>query len=163
MRYDNDALHPAEQTHSAFRNGIADTLDAYKSILKQHQASLKAANKKKEKDEIKPLIAEVEQQVEEITEALEVANQLVWLTDKFGDDGIYQDIKGLCRIATIDEVEKNQFSLTPGVYVDAEEMKDDGVDFTARMKEIHAELERLQQESNEIFAKIKSNESLLWK
>lgn len=162
-RYDNLALHPAEQSHAAYRDGISATLDCFKGNLKQHQAALKASRKKKEKDEIKETIAEVEQQVAEITEALEVANQLVWLTDKFGDDGVYQDIPGLCRIATIKDVESKQFSLTPGAYVGAEEVKDDGVDFTTRMKEIHAELERLQQESNEIFAKIKSNESLLWK
>lgn len=162
-RYDNLALHPAEQSHAAYRDGISATLDCFKGNLKQHQAALKASRKKKEKDEIKETIAEVEQQVAEITEALEVANQLVWLTDKFGDDGVYQDIPGLCRIATIKDVESKQFSLTPGAYVGAEEVKDDGVDFTTRMKEIHAELERLQRESNEIFDKIKSNESLLWK
>lgn len=156
-RYDNPALHPAEQSHAACRDGIAATLDAFKANLKQHQAALKATRKKKEKDEIKETIAEVEEQVAEITEALEVANQLVWITDKFGDNGVYQDIPGLCRIATIDEVESKQFSLTPGAYVGAEEVKDDGVDFTARMKEIHAELERLQNQSAELFTVIKVN------
>lgn len=163
VRYDNCALHPSEYSHAALRDGIAATLEIFKGNLKQHQASLKATRKKKEKDEIKETIAEVEQQVAEITEALEVANQLVWLTDKFGDEGTYRDIPGLCRIATIDEVESKQFSLTPGAYTGAEEVKDDGVDFTARMKEIHSELERLQKESAEIFAAIKENESLLWK
>lgn len=163
LRYDNAALHPVEQTHAAYRDGIVATLDGFKGDLKKHQAALKATRKKKEKDEIKDAIVEVEQQVSEITEALEVANQLVWLTDKFGDEGTYRDIPGLCRIATIDEVESKQFSLTPGAYTGAEEVKDDGVDFTARMKEIHSELERLQKESAEIFAAIKENESLLWK
>lgn len=163
LRYDNAALHPVGQTHAAYRDGIAATLDGFKGDLKKHQAALKATRKKKEKDEIKETIAEVEQQIAEITEALEVANQLVWLTDKFGDEGTYRDIPGLCRIATIDEVESKQFSLTPGAYTGAEEVKDDGVDFTARMKEIHSELERLQKESAEIFAAIKENESLLWK
>lgn len=163
LRYDNAALHPVGQTHAAYRDGIAATLDGFKGDLKKHQAALKATRKKKEKDEIKETIAEVEQQIAEITEALEVATQLVWLTDKFGDEGTYRDIPGLCRIATIDEVESKQFSLTPGAYTGAEEVKDDGVDFTARMKEIHSELERLQKESAEIFAAIKENESLLWK
>lgn len=163
LRYDNAALHPEEQTHAAYRDGIAATLDGFKGDLKKHQAALKATRKKKEKDEIKETIAEVEQQVAEITEALEVANQLVWLTDKFGNEGTYRDIPGLCRIATIDDVERKQFSLTPGAYTGAEEVRDDGVDFTTRMKEIHLELERLQKESVEIFAAIKENESLLWK
>lgn len=163
LSYDNAALHPVEQTHAAYRDGIAATLDGFKGDLKKHQAALKATRKKKEKDEIKETIAQVEQQVAEITEALEVANQLVWLTDKFGDEGTYRDIPGLCRIATIEEVESKQFSLTPGAYTGAEEVMDDGVDFTTRMKEIHSELERLQNQSAEIFATIKENESLLWK
>ena len=163
LSYDNAALHPVKQTHAAYRDGIAATLDGFKGDLKKHQAALKATRKKKEKDEIKETIAQVEQQVAEITEALEVANQLVWLTDKFGDEGTYRDIPGLCRIATIEEVESKQFSLTPGAYTGAEEVMDDGVDFTTRMKEIHSELERLQNQSAEIFATIKENESLLWK
>lgn len=163
LRYDNAALHPVEQTHAAYRDGIAATLDGFKGDLKKHQTALKATRKKKEKDEIKETIAEVEQQIAEISEALEVSNQLVWLTDKFGDEGTYRDIPGLCRIATIDDVGRKQFSLTPGAYTGAEEVKDDGVDFTARMKEIHSEFERLQNQSAEIFATIKDNESLLWK
>ncbi len=163
LRYDNAALHPVEQTHAAYRDGIAATLDGFKGDLKKHQAALKATRKRKEKDEIKETIAEIELQIAEITEALDVATQLVWLTDKFGDEGTYRDIPGLCRIATIDDVEGKNFSLTPGAYTGAEEVKDDGVDFTARMKEIHSELERLQNQSAEIFATIKDNESLLWK
>lgn len=163
LRDDNAALHPVEQTHAAYRDGIAATLDGFKGDLKKHQAALKATRKRKEKDEIKETIAEIELQIAEITEALDVATQLVWLTDKFGDEGTYRDIPGLCRIATIDDVERKQFSLTPGAYTGAEEVKDDGVDFTARMKEIHSELERLQNQSAEIFATIKDNESLLWK
>ena len=102
-------------------------------------------------------------QVAEITEALDVINQLIWLVDKFGEDGTYRDIPGLCRIADISEVEGKNFSLTPGAYTGAEETASDDVDFTARMKEIHAELEKLQNESAQIFATIKANESLLWK
>lgn len=162
-RYDNAALHPTEQTHAAYRDGIAATLDCFKGNLKRHQAALKATRKKKEKDEIKEIIAEVEQQVAEISEALEVANQLVWLTDKFGDEGTYRDIPGLCRIATLEDIEAKQFSLTPGAYTGTEEVKDDGIDFTARMKEIHAELEKLQLQSEKVFATIKKNETLLWK
>lgn len=162
-RYDNPALHPAEPLATAYRDGIAATLDCFKGHLKELEAQAKATRKRKEKEEIKELVEETAAQVAEITEALEVANQLVWLLDKFGEDGTYRDIPGLCRIATIDDVEAKKFSLTPGAYTGAEEVEDDGIDFTARMKEIHAELETLQNRSAEIFATIKANESLLWK
>ena len=52
--------------------------------------------------------------------------------------------------------EKN-YSLTPGAYVGVEEKRHDGVDFTARMKEIHDELLALQNKSNELFRTIDAN------
>ena len=80
-----------------------------------------------------------------------------WLTEKFGIDGEYADIPGLCRIASIAEVEEKNWSLTPGAYVGVAEAEDDGVDFAERMHEIHAELLNLQQQSNELMEKISAN------
>ncbi len=74
---------------------------------------MKATRKRKEKAELKELVEETTMQVAEITEALDVINQLIWLVDKFGEDGTYRDIPGLCRIADISEVEGKNFSLTP--------------------------------------------------
>lgn len=162
-RYDNAALHPTEQTWEAYREGIEVTLATFKGNLKKLEAQMKATRKRSEKAEIKLLVEETTLQVAEITEALDVINQAIWLIDKFGEEGTYRDIPGLCRIADIAEVEEKNFSLTPGAYTGAEEVVTDDVDFTARMKEIHAELEALQNKSAEIFATIKANESLLWK
>lgn len=144
-------------------NRFADKLADLKSQQKELVAKIKATKKRNEKEPLKKELADLEETIAELSSVVEMAAQFVWLTDKFGDEGTYRDIPGLCRIATIDEVESKQFSLTPGAYTGAEVVKDDGVDFTARMKEIHSELERLQNQSAEIFATIKENESLLWK
>ena len=80
-----------------------------------------------------------------------------WLTDKFGVDGKYADIPGLCKIASSADVEEKNWSLTPGAYVGVAEAEDDGVDFADRMHEIHAELLTLQQESNALMEKISAN------
>lgn len=162
LRYDNAALHPTEKSWAAYRDGIQATLDCFKGQLKKFEEQMKATRKRNEKAELKELVEETKQQVTEIAEALEVINQAIWLIDKFGEEGTYRDVPGLCRIADIAEVEAKNFSLTPGAYTGAEEVATDDVDFTARMKEIHAELEALQNKSAEIFATIKSNESLLW-
>ena len=79
-----------------------------------------------------------------------------WLTDKFGE-GEYRDIPGLCKAATLAEIEEKNYSLTPGAYVGVEEQEDDGVDFAQRMQEIHRELLRLQTESNELMQTISRN------
>lgn len=49
------------------------------------------------------------------------------------------------------------YSLTPGAYVGVAPIEDDGVDFHARMKEIHEELKQLQAQSNELMATISKN------
>ena len=92
-----------------------------------------------------------------IQEYITVLQEASWLTAKFGTDGEYKDIPGLCRIASIAEVEEKNWSLTPGAYVGVAEAKDDGVDFALRMHEIHAELLSLQQQSNELMDKISNN------
>ena len=80
----------------------------------------------------------------------------IWLYEKFGD-GEYKDILGLCKLATIEEIEAKNYSLTPGAYVGVAEVEDDGVDFNERMKEIHKELIELQAESNELMNSISKN------
>ena len=79
-----------------------------------------------------------------------------WLTEKFGD-GEYKDILGLCKCASIEEIEQKGWSLTPGAYVGVAPVADDGVDFAERMAEIHKELLALQVESNELMKTISKN------
>ena len=66
-----------------------------------------------------------------------------WLVSKFGADGQYQDVLGLCKIATIQEIEEKNYSLTSGAYVGVVKQEDDGMDFHERMTKIHAELTQL--------------------
>ena len=98
--------------------------------------------------------------VNEVTDSLNnlltVIKELEWLTARFGD-GKYDDIAGLCKLATIEEIEEKGYSLTPGAYVGVPPVEDDGVDFEERMKEIHKELLKLQAESNELMKTISKN------
>ena len=61
---------------------------------------------------------------------------------------------GLCKIATIQEIEEKNYSLTPGAYVGVAEVEDDGVDFNERMNEIHTELASLNKEANLLMSEI---------
>lgn len=87
------------------------------------------------------------------TDILEAA---IWLTEKFGK-GEYKDILGLCKCASRAEIAEKGYSLTPGAYVGVAPVEDDGVDFAARMAEIHSELLTLQTESNELMETISKN------
>lgn len=161
--FEQFGLESASSDPKVCRDILQTKLDEMKAEQKTLQARIKETRKKKDKDPLKEELAALEEAIAILADDVEMATQFVWLTDRFGNEGEYRDIPGLCHIATIDEVEGKQFSLTPGAYTGAEEIEADGIDFTARMKEIHAELESLQKQSAEIFATIKANESLLWK
>lgn len=92
----------------------------------------------------------------EIKECVAVLKEADWLYGKFGE-GVYADIPGLCRAATLEEIEQKGFSLTPGAYVGVPPAEDDGVDFHERMTEIHKELLELQAESDRLMETISKN------
>ena len=85
-----------------------------------------------------------------------IAKEAIWLTEKFGE-GEYRDVLGLCKLADRAEIAEKGYSLTPGAYVGVAPVEDDGVDFAARMAEIHSELLTLQAESNELMETISKN------
>ena len=92
-----------------------------------------------------------------IDRTLEILREYFWLTEKFGVDGTYQDIPGLCKSASLEEIAEKGYSLTPGAYVGVAPAEDDGVDFAQRMGEIHRELLELQRESDELMETISRN------
>ena len=92
----------------------------------------------------------------QIRDILLVLQERTWLYEKFGE-GAYQDIPGLCKMASRAEIAEKNYSLTPGAYVGVAAVEDDGVDFAQRMGEIHRELLKLQAESNELMQTISNN------
>ena len=126
----------------------------YKKYIKDQQDSLKKTKGKKEKDELKAVIASNEAELAVTLDAKDMVNEAIWLTSKFGLEGEYQDVLGLCKIATIDEISEKNYSLTPGAYVGVAEVEDDGVDFYERMNEIHTELASLNAEANLLMSEI---------
>ena len=119
--------------------------------IKQAAKNAVANAVRKEKKQVE---REQNERIAEAEAMLETARQREWLTSKFGLDGEYQDVLGLCKIATTDEISEKNYSLTPGAYVGVAEVEDDGVDFNERMSEIHAELSQLNAEANVLMSEI---------
>ncbi len=69
----------------------------------------------------------------------------------------YADIKGLCRIATLDEVVKEGYSLNPGRYVGTIELTQSDEDFESTVKALYGEFSKLTDEAHDIEKKIESN------
>ncbi|MBD8039462.1 SAM-dependent DNA methyltransferase [Phocaeicola sp. Sa1CVN1] len=153
-RHDNTAWQDSEMTFEKAL-GILDSEEAsYKKYIKEQQDTLKKTKGKKDKDELKAIIAANEAELAYTLETKDMVNEAIWLTSKFGLDGEYQDVLGLCKIATTDEISEKNYSLTPGAYVGVAEVEDDGVDFHERMSEIHAELAILNAEANVLMSEI---------
>ena len=72
-------------------------------------------------------------------------------------DGDYTDIQGFCKVATLAELEANNFVLTPGRYVGTEEVEDDGVSFDEKVATITNNLKQHFEKSIELQEKIKIN------
>jgi type I restriction enzyme M protein len=78
------------------------------------------------------------------------------LAESFPDDG-YNDVPGLCAVATLDAIEKQGWSLNPGRYVGVAAAKDDGIDFRVRLEELDEELEQLNVEAAQLQEQIAAN------
>jgi type I restriction enzyme M protein len=72
-------------------------------------------------------------------------------------DGKYKDIKGFCKSATLAEIQKHNFVLTPGRYVGIKDEIDDGIPFEDKMKKLTAELAGQFEEENKLNKAIKKN------
>jgi type I restriction enzyme M protein len=72
-------------------------------------------------------------------------------------DGKYQDIQGFCKSATLKEVEKNNFVLTPGRYVGTEDVEDDGISFEDKIAVISENLKSHFEQSILLQGQIKEN------
>jgi type I restriction enzyme M protein len=72
-------------------------------------------------------------------------------------EGSYEDVPGFCKSATTAEIAAYGHVLTPGRYVGAEEVEDDGEPFEEKMPRLVAELEAQFAESTRLEATIKAN------
>jgi len=122
--------------------------------IKQTRTCVKVAEGNIEKRKVKAMRLAGESFCNVLAGIVAIINERLWLVSKFGEDGQYQDILGLCKIATIQEIEEKDYSLTPGAYVGVPEQEDDGVDFHERMNDIHAELAKLTKEANVLMGEI---------
>lgn len=69
----------------------------------------------------------------------------------------YIDVAGLCKAATLKEIEAQGWSLNPGRYVGVAEKGEDDFDFAERLEELNEELEVLNSEARELEERIASN------
>lgn len=142
-----------ERLEEVIKTGQREFSTRFTAILESEKKQAKEAIATAARKEKKQVEAEWKETIEYWEDLLETARQFEWLIEKFGE-GEYKDVLGLCKIASIQDIEEKNYSLTPGAYVGVAEVEDDGVDFYERMNEIHAELKRLNDEANVLMSEI---------
>ncbi|MDH2433077.1 N-6 DNA methylase [Pokkaliibacter sp. MBI-7] len=71
--------------------------------------------------------------------------------------GEYQDVAGFCKSATLADIQANDYVLTPGRYVGAAEVEDDGELFEEKMQQLTHTLFQQMAEAQALDAVIKQN------
>lgn len=71
--------------------------------------------------------------------------------------GKYEDTKGRCRVATLDEIKASGYSLNPGRYVEIVEKEVNDVDFDERIKALTGEFSVLTSKAHELEKKIQDD------
>jgi len=72
------------------------------------------------------------------------------------EGGTYEDVAGFCKSTSFDEVKAHDFVLTPGRYVGAEALEDDGEPFTDKIERLTTELSAQMAEGAALDEQIRS-------
>ncbi len=84
-----------------------------------------------------------------------------WRGEKKDADGneleSYKDEAGYSKSASLDDIKANDFVLTPGRYVGAAEIEDDGIPFEVKMKELSQTLYSQMEQAEELDKAIRQN------
>ena len=70
-------------------------------------------------------------------------------------NGNYHDIKGFCKSATLEDIEKHKFVLTPGRYVGIPDEEEEDITFEEKMELLTAELSQQMREAEALDLEIK--------
>ncbi len=73
----------------------------------------------------------------------------------------YSDEAGYCKSATLKEIQANDYVLTPGRYVGAAPIEDDGIPFETKMKDLSQTLYAQMKEADNLDAVIRKNLEVL--
>lgn len=99
----------------------------------------------RQRDELKAAAAKAHKQAEYYN------SQVTWLNERF-PNGVYEDVIGLCKAATLKEIEEQDYSLNPGRYVGVV-IEEDGLteeEFLKEMKKRHEALNELNNKAADL-------------
>lgn len=151
-----------EETNSSQQRLAAQTAPFFQQLhelLKQVDKQVRRMEKEQNRNrELKQLKEQLDELHREIKDAEYFFSHINWLQERF-PEAVYQDVTGLCKLASLEEVKEQEYSLNPGRYVGVV-IEEDGKteeEFIAEMLDLHDELEQLNSEAHALEAVIAHN------
>lgn len=151
-----DLLKDADQLYKLTSRLCDDLLALIKGTVRpepvEEQPSQRDLNRLKKVAE-----AARQQAVEQLKQVRYFWKQAHWLQEKFPEAKL-RDVPGLVKRVSLAEIAANDWSLTPGRYVGVvPEEADEDFDFEQALRDIHVELQGLNEEARALAAKIARN------
>ncbi|MBU2515348.1 type I restriction-modification system subunit M [bacterium] len=151
-----EAANAAQQellaTFAPFFTELHEMLKTIDKKVRNHEKEHKDAK------ETKALKAELEELHKDIKSAEQFFVHIQWLQERF-PSAAYEDVTGLCKLATLDEVKEQDYSLNPGRYVGVV-IEEDGKtedEFIEEILLMNDELEKLNAGARELETVIGQN------
>jgi type I restriction enzyme M protein len=139
-----------------FFTGLHEQIKAFDRLVRHYEKASGNAR------ETKVLKADLEELHREVKAAEEFFGHINWLQERF-PQARYEDVTGLCKLATQEEVKEQDYSLNPGRYVGVV-IEEDGKteeEFIEELLGMHKELEKLNAEARVLEDVIGKNLRLL--
>jgi len=163
----NKAQHELRAAFDPFFAGLHDGLKQLDKIVRQHEKQqaehAQAGGKRGSTDKkTKALKSALEELHKEVKNAEIFYQHIRWLQERF-PRAEYEDVTGLCKLASPMEVKEQEFSLNPGRYVGVV-IEEDGKteeEFLEEILNLNSEIEALTQQSQILHKTISTNVSVL--
>ncbi|EDY16927.1 N-6 DNA methylase [Chthoniobacter flavus Ellin428] len=163
----NKAQHQLREAFDPFFTGLHEGLKQLDRIVRQHEKEQAEAAQKEGKRgstdrQTRALKTALEELHREVKHAEKFYQDIHWLQERF-PRAEYEDVTGLCKLATPEEVAEQDYSLNPGRYVGVV-IEEDGKteeEFVEELLNVSAETEQLINSARQLEKTIRTNLKLL--
>ncbi|OYU84266.1 MAG: N-6 DNA methylase [Flavobacterium sp. BFFFF2] len=142
------------------KKGFNNLLKSINTFIKEAGKDADLRKQKEWKTDVLDKLKKMELDYEKYAKTIDIIlyfnKEANWLISRFPKSE-YEDIAGLCKVVTKEEIATNDFSLTAGRYVGVAPQIDEDFDYEERMGEIKVELQSLNEEAITLAEQIQLN------
>lgn len=159
----NSAQQALRATFEPFFTALHDNLKQIDKAVRRHEKTLgeaaQQAGKRQSADRAtRQLKTALEELHKEVKNSESSFGHIQWLQERF-PKAKYEDVTGLCKLASLDEIKEQDYSLNPGRYVGVV-IEEDGKteeEFIADVLCLNSQLATLDEASRELSRVVKQN------